>query len=322
MTSNNLAQWSRFWEQGFITTFGASKPQNYDGVVRAFWREKFMALPDGARVLDIATGNGAIATLAAETARDYGKHFEIEATDLAEISDSIVDNSEAAALRGSIRFHSRIPCDEQPFDDDTVDFACSQFGFEYSDAEATLQEMRRVLVPGGQFVAISHHSDSALIVAAREELGIYAAALDEIDLFGRLGSYFEALGDIGDTDESLARALQRAQPHARPMNAGVNEFTRRYGRNECAQDIVGAVNSLARGAGRATMAQRRAAIAAATEDFTLARERLRDMEDAALNPAEADTLRETARDIGFASAFCLALYADDGALAGWQIHLK
>ena len=51
MASSDLEQWSRFWRQGFITTFGAGKAENYDGAVRAFWVRQFNALPDGARVL-------------------------------------------------------------------------------------------------------------------------------------------------------------------------------------------------------------------------------------------------------------------------------
>lgn len=322
MSSDNLAQWSRFWQQGFITTFGASKPNNYDGVVRDFWREKFLELPDEARILDIATGNGAVATLAAEVGRDYDKRFSIAATDLAEINDTLVTGGRLSELRGDIRFFSRVPCEAQPFEDGSFDFACSQFGFEYGDREAALAEMRRVLVPGGWFVAISHHADSALIKAAREELDIYGVALDELNLFDRVRDLFDALGNPGDSKARLATALGKARPLSEAVNSAMDDFRRRYPDQECAADIVAAIGELARGAGQATRSHRLSAVSAAMDDFRLARARLQDMVGAALDAHQVEALRVTAEWAGFSSAFCLDLYSEDRELAGWQIHAR
>ena len=322
MTTDNLTQWSRFWEQGFITTFGASKPDNYDGVVRDFWFEKFIELPDRARILDIATGNGAIASLAAEVNRDYGKEFFIAATDLADISNTLVGGDGLSQLRAGIQFHSRTSCEAQPFDDATFDFTCSQFGFEYGDTEAALAEMRRVLVPDGRFVAISHHADSALIRAACEELDIYAIALDELDLFGKVGNLFDALGNPGDSRDNLARALRKARPLSEAVNSAMNEFRERYPDHDCARDIVGAVGELARGARQASRSHRLAAVNVASEDFRFARSRLQDMTNAALDRQQVEALRISAELAGFSSVHCLDLYSEDGELAGWQIHAK
>ena len=320
MSKENLPQWSRFWEQGFITTFGPSKPNNYEGVVRAFWRDKFVELPNGARILDIAAGNGAIATLAAEVSRDYDKGFFIAATDLAEICAALPGNGEASLVRETIEFHSNTPCHKQPFDDDFFDFACSQFGFEYSDTGAAIAEMRRVLAPGGQFVAISHHADSALIKAARIELEIYRYALDELDLVGRIGKLFDALGNPGESQ--LDAALRRTRPYSEAVNKGMDDFRQRYPDHDCAREIVGAIGELARGAKAVTREHRLAAVGAATEDFLLAQARLQDMVNAALDQEQVDALRNTAAETGFAAAYCLDLYSEDGALAGWQIHMR
>ena len=118
-------------------------PDNYGGSVRDFWREKFNELPEHARILDIATGNGAIATLAAELDADKNKGFFITATDLATINQDIVESKTAKELRRKIVFRSAVPCEKQPLEDNSCDLVTSQFGFEYSDVAAAVIEMRR-----------------------------------------------------------------------------------------------------------------------------------------------------------------------------------
>ena len=322
MKSDELVHWSRFWQQGFITTFGASKPSNYEGVIRQFWLEKFTELPAAARILDIATGNGAIATLAAEVSHKFLKNFFIAATDLAEISDKLVDNIGDLTLRKSISFHSHTPCEKQPFEDDFFDFASSQFGFEYSNADLTIQEMRRVLVPGGQFIAISHHVDSELIKAAAAELDVYHYALDELDLFGRVRKYMGALGKLSGSPKKLARTFEKAKPYSRDVNEGMDLFRQRHPDDECSKDMVGAINYLAQGARQATREQRLAAVDAAADDFRFAQARLQDMVGAALGEEQIDHVQRTANAAGFESVFCLRLYGEDDGLAGWQIHMK
>lgn len=322
MKSNDLLHWSSFWRQGFITTFGASKPNNYEGVVRQFWREKFVELPVEARILDIATGNGAIATIAAEVSHELRKNFFVAATDLAEISDKLAADTEDLELRKNICFHSHIPCEKQPFDDGSFDFASSQFGFEYSNTDLATKEMRRVLVPGGQFIAISHHVDSELIRAAAVELDVYRYALDELDLFGRVRKYMGALGDLRGSPKKLAKALEKAKPYSRDVNEGMDLFRQRHPDDECSKDIVGAIDYLAQGARQATREQRLAAVDAAADDFRFARARLQDMAGAALGEEQIDHLQMTANAVGFETVFCLRLYAEDDGLAGWQIHMK
>lgn len=322
MQSDNSKQWSQFWKQGFITTFGASKPDNYDGIVRDFWYEKFAELPSSALVLDIATGNGAIATIAAEVGRKLQKNFFVAASDLAQINPELTNNDQGSALRESIYFYSNTPCEKQPFDDASFDLVCSQFGFEYSDIELTIPEVRRVLAPKGRFIAISHHVDSSLISAAREEIEVYQYALFELDLFGRLRKYFEALGDLDGNPKKLARRLEAAKPYSQAVNEGMDRFRGRYPEEESAKEIVGAISYLGRGAREKTTKQRLYALEAAAEDFGLANKRLQDMVRAALGQEQIDRLQRIGKAAGFESVICLRLFGDDSTLAGWQIHMQ
>lgn len=59
-------EWEQFWRHGSVTTFERSGNPNYDGEIREFWERQFATLREGARIVDLATGNGAVALLAAE----------------------------------------------------------------------------------------------------------------------------------------------------------------------------------------------------------------------------------------------------------------
>ena len=297
-------------------------PNNYDGVVREFWREKFRALPDGARILDIATGNGAIASLAAELGEDKGSHFAIFGSDLAAINEQIVGDESAARLRDRIEFPSNTPCEKQPFENDSFDLVASQFGFEYSDTGATLIEVRRVLANGGRFIAICHHADSELIKAASRELEVYQFALGELDLFGRARDLLGALGDLTRSTKHVATSMKQAEPLSRAVNTAIDELRRRFPSEECANDMVAAISHLAAGARQATKQERLTAVSAATADFTLAQARLQDMAGAALDQQQVEMLNVRAREAGFESVHCLKLYGGDSHLAGWQLHLR
>jgi len=281
-----------------------------------------MDLADGSHVLDIATGNGAIAVLAAEVARDSGKTLTISATDLAAINSNVSGDDDAVALRAKVKFRSHTPCEKQPFQDDSVDLVTSQFGFEYSDITRTVAEARRILKPGGQFIAISHHAESTLIKAAVIELNVYACALGELNIFGALRELFDALGTLDGTPEKLKEASARAQPYSKQVNEVMNEFRGRYPTEDCAQEMVATIGHLAQGAGQAGHRERLAAVDLAADDFRCAEARLKDMVAAALDQEQIDGFTLIARESGFTSAHCLTLYGSDGELAGWQIHLK
>lgn len=322
MANADLAHWSRFWDQGYITTLGDTKPRNYDGVVREFWHEKFAELPQRARILDIATGNGAIATIAAEAGIALDKDFFVAATDLADIQVELIGDERTKQARQSIVFYSRTPCEQQPFDDDSFEMVTSQFGFEYSDIDRTLAEIRRVLVPGGRFVALSHHIDSSLADESRGELAIYSAAIDELDLLGETRKIFEALGDIPDAPGPVGAGNEAYAAQAEVLNRKVREFQERFGDDERSQIIVGTIGFIARTAKQTTAGERFAALDKASADFRDHRERLLDMVAAALDPEAIDELAARAREAGFESVHCLKFYAGDNRLGAWQIHMR
>jgi SAM-dependent methyltransferase len=316
-----VPQWSDFWRQGFITSFGPSMPDNYKGGIADFWHEQFEGLNAGARILDIATGNGAVAIMAAKVSEQQEKHFEITGCDLATINPQVTGNDEILALRTGVRFHGETACEKLPFKAGSFDFVSSHFGLEYCKIPQSLAEIRRVLIPGGRFVAIAHHRDSPLLEAARSESKAYQALLEELNLFGRLRAFFGAIGNPMNQEE-LRVAMSKARPLSTSVNEGVANMKRRFPNSDCAKQMLAAIHQLAQGAARVESKQRLRALTMASEDFEMSAQRVKDMANAGLDGDAIDKLQSLATTSAFSNFSCQPFMDDNGNLAGWHMELS
>src|SRR5690348_5313060 len=59
--------WDQYWHADRLASCLNLDTPNYTADMRAGWSGFLSPLPDGARVLDICTGNGAVAAIAVET---------------------------------------------------------------------------------------------------------------------------------------------------------------------------------------------------------------------------------------------------------------
>jgi demethylmenaquinone methyltransferase / 2-methoxy-6-polyprenyl-1,4-benzoquinol methylase len=116
------------------------------------WRRRAVdlaRLTPGARALDVATGTG---DLAFELGRRVGPSGEVVASDFSERMLELA--RQKAALTPNIRFESAnalaLPYRDDEFDAATVGFGARNF----SDLEAGLAEMIRVVRPGGRVVVL------------------------------------------------------------------------------------------------------------------------------------------------------------------------
>ena len=87
--------WSEYWSRGCLTSLPEDFAANYDGEIAEFWRNAFQSVPAGGSVIDLCTGNGAIALLAAEYATREEQDLSITAVDGATV------NSASSATAGS-----------------------------------------------------------------------------------------------------------------------------------------------------------------------------------------------------------------------------
>lgn len=152
MGKHNEEEWEGFWRTTReAAAYRSGAPQQ--AVLEQFWGDFFkrtLPLFPGARILDLACGNGAVARSAIGAARTAG---------LTHVMVCGLDRSAA----GLVDLHRRLPSAypvnadvlKAPFRDGAFDLVTSQFGFEYAGSSAVV-EAARLVAPGGVLAAILH----------------------------------------------------------------------------------------------------------------------------------------------------------------------
>jgi ubiquinone/menaquinone biosynthesis C-methylase UbiE len=205
----SLEQWETFYRGGLVATCPTGADGGYDLEVRDAWVAFFSTLPDGARILDVGTGNGVVAMIAAETARATERNWEIHATDLAQI-DPMRDVPDAARRLASISFHPGVPTERLPFDAESFDAVSGHYALEYTDTTAALAEIQRVMKPGGNAQFIVHHADSMLVRSARLSLDDGELVLGQTKIFRRLHKLVTMENAVPGTTERVTAELREA----------------------------------------------------------------------------------------------------------------
>ncbi len=173
--------WSQYWSAGLLHSCPGSFAGNYSGAIAKFWESALGDMDAGARVLDIATGNGALPQMLLQR---YGDGVSVDAVDAAQLAPTWFDPSRYPG----IRFHSGILAETLPFEDAHFDYVVSQYGIEYAARPDACKEALRVLHPQGRLALVMHHSDSVLAQVASEEQHHFAW------LLGRGGLLIAASG--------------------------------------------------------------------------------------------------------------------------------
>ena len=297
-------QWSEYWRKGTITTFHGRFGQNYDGKVRDYWHGILDRLPTGAHIVDLATGNGAIALIAAQHGRRNDKQFEITAVDYAEVDpETLFSNTDFAQDLRRIRFLSNTSIEATGLPAGNHDLATSQFGIEYADTDAVVAEFARLLKRrDAVFAAMIHHADSAIVRQAREGVdqilaceksGLHAAIRD---LLGRLDKLAARGKDA--VDDERAKTLRTA---INRILAGLKQWGRQYA--DPGQIVYYIENSMAtfnpRVSGGMSLAERLAMLRQVAAETEAYKQRMRDLTSAALDDTAIGHLVGQIQHAGF-----------------------
>jgi SAM-dependent methyltransferase len=191
--------WDRFWSYDRLSSFGTGRGAgNYGEPIAAGWREFFASLPEGAHVLDIASGNGAIAMMAVEA----GDGLQVTGTDLARVEPAAFVSRGKDKLE-RIRFLANTPAEALPLDDGSFDAVTSQYGVEYSDMARSVPEAVRVLAPGGRLRFACHAAEGSVAADTKRAVADADFLLDHVDLIGRARDCFTAILGV---ERGLARS--------------------------------------------------------------------------------------------------------------------
>jgi SAM-dependent methyltransferase len=155
--------WTTFWMDQGQSRCVAGAPDIWQ-VLAQHWSSVAMGMSRGMRVLDLGCGAGAVARQMLAVRAD----LQLTGIDYARIPLAIYPNFELL---------SETPMEVLPFGAPCFGGVVSQFGFEYGDCEATVNELAQVLAPGARLSFLVHHAGSSIVAANRARLGALSTFL-------------------------------------------------------------------------------------------------------------------------------------------------
>lgn len=190
-------QWSTYWRRATITTFSGPFGQNYDREIKAFWHAQFERLEAGARIVDLGTGNGAIALLAKKYSEEHERGFSVAGIDYADIRpvEDLNFHDDWRPLLDAIEFRANVRIEHTGLPARSVNLLTSQYGFEYAEPQAAVAEARRILKPGGWLAAILHNDESLVVRQAKDAVRQAQLCLQKEKLDKRVEQLVRAIGE-------------------------------------------------------------------------------------------------------------------------------
>lgn len=206
--------WDGYWRKGAAGCLPDADPR-FGRALEALWREFAQGLPRGARLLDLATGSGAVLRAIAAD----GTKLDLTGVDSART---------LPPAPGGIRLKANVAMEHLPFGGARFDALTSQFGIEYGDIERIAGEAARVLKPGAALRFVVHRAEGPIVQhnAARR------AALNW------------ARNESGALDRArkLAEARRAARlPTPPSFRAAPDEALRRFGGQGAAAEFMAAI---------------------------------------------------------------------------------
>ncbi len=158
--------WSTYWGSGVLHSCAGSFSGNYDGVLAQLWASFFRSLPEGARILDLASGNGPLAQLMLSSTPGSKRHCTC--IDLAEVRPEWVA-SLPETERSRILFRPQTAMEQLGPEDGPFDAVISQYGIEYGDWESMIEQLPLLLRPTGRIQFVCHSKLSTIVLAGQAE---------------------------------------------------------------------------------------------------------------------------------------------------------
>lgn len=207
--------WSSYWAAGNLHSCIGSYDGNYTGAIGKFWQEVMERLPGQVRVLDLATGNGALPLML----RD--RHAQGEALDIHGVDQAAVAPPwYRADIHSGIAFHSGVEMENLPFPDRSFDLVVSQFGLEYARWPQAVREALRVARDDGAAAFVMHHPGSVLIGVGRVEMDHQQLLLAEdglLDAARRVLPWLSRARRTGGSDARSVEALDARRTYNEAM---------------------------------------------------------------------------------------------------------
>lgn len=220
--------WADYWSAPKAPDERGCLPQGDPAVVAALdtvWREFALALPAGAKVLDLATGDGAV----------------LRKLQAARPNLNLTGVDSAPSLPPApprIRLKAGVAMEALPFRPASFDAVTSQFGIEYGDTALIAAAVAQVLKPRGQLCAILHHQGSAVVGYSSSRRQALAWAARESAVLEKARRFTQATAAAALPIPPLFREAAEAARRLHPDQPVAAEF------------LTGILQTLAMGRGR------------------------------------------------------------------------
>ena len=311
---STVEHWENYYRTGALATCPVTPGSGYTLELYEVWKSFFAVLPEGARILDIGTGNGAITLIAKDTATALGRNYEIHGADLAQI-DPAHDVPEGTRLFAGIEFHARVPMERLPFAPGAFDAVSGQYALEYADVGAALGEIARVLKSSGRAQFILHHADSVIVHNARESLAHADLVLNESKILRKLRRFLES--------ERRSHAAARSSWDA--LLAAANQIKAAAGTAKSALILsvaTDAVQKLLNARQQLSPPALERHIAHLEADLRASVRRMDDLVRVARTQDDVDGIKAAAASLGFADCESHEQHHGGGNLVGWRLSFR
>ncbi len=195
--------WTHYWGSGNLTSLPEDFRYNYDEEIADFWSSIFSSASEQSHILDICSGNGAIAILAAEYSLKNNIPFTISAVDAAEINIDTIKKSYQGFERfeSFLSFKGGTQVETLEIPSESYDLITSQYGFEYCDLEEATKSVYRLLKTKGIFALITHTTNSDMLQVMQQEQIEYQT----LDKYG----FFQLFNSVKDDQKRSLNLLQK-----------------------------------------------------------------------------------------------------------------
>ncbi len=292
--------WSLYWQSDCLDSCVVTKSKEDSLAIAAFWEQLAVRLEHGAKVLDLATGNGTVPA----ALLNANKSLQVTGVDRASI-DPLRYLSDPGVL-AKVRFQADVDICNLPFEDASFDAVTSQFGIEYAPLEQAIPELLRVAGRGSRIQLVIHHADSEIVVPAR----LKCHEMETLLADGGVVSVLRAFVDGEQTNEALEAAGQAHLSSAVRRTAPVSG------------QIFEGVKRVMTSANKGDMRAANELCDSMTMRLSADRDRLRQLDNAAMDEQRFQAVVKMIEDGNVRTDVATTLRSDDradeGHLIGWQ----
>lgn len=214
--------WSLYWSEDRLYSCVAQSSDEDQKVLNTLWQSFSKTLQPNSHLLDLATGNGAVA----DALLSVNSDLKIDAVDKASI-DPLKFLKQHGNLV-NVNFHTDTDIFDMSFEPQTFDAITSQFGIEYAGLEKASMHVMPLLKVGGHFQFVVHHAQSGILLSSKSKI-IELQRLTEQS--GILETLIQALAGKADFaalevlgEDYLAQDFSRSQQISGQVFTGIERI--------------------------------------------------------------------------------------------------